>query len=502
MSPAEHAGPAAKPDGTPRPDGTLRRGILPLWAVYGIALGILAPSSTLALSTGLISETAGNLSWLTWVVTAVIVLSFAVGISWLTRRFASTGGLYGLAARAGGRAGGFSVMSAHVLALLLAGPACALGSAIYLDAWLERIGLPAGHPAAVVSALVVGVVAANAWLCYREVKLSARLLLAIEFATVGVILILFCVVLIKAPGGIIDRRQLHFGGMHVASILEAGGFAVFALAGFENVATLGREARNPRRAIGLAMTGSIVALGLLYVFASYVIVLGFKGISFASSAAPLDTLASRNGVGWLGYAIDLGVAVSFFGSSLGIMAGTSRTVYTLARDRVLPARLAKVHPAQRTPVAAVLALGVLYLILGVAGAALTNPGNSYGYLGTLSGYLLVLAYGLTTLVAGVYAARTGSFRAGIALTTLVALAGIALVYWFSFRPFPQGAYGVVAWCFVGCVALAVIVYAALRLRWPAALAKIGRTDRAGQADEPEPIPSPALGQATLVSEGQ
>jgi amino acid transporter len=483
-------------------DGVLRKGILPLWAVYGIALGILAPSSTLALSTGLISETAGNLSWLTWVVTAVIVLSFALGISWLTRRFTTTGGLYGLAARAGGRAGGFSVMSAHVLALLLAGPACALGSAIYLDAWLERVGLPAAHPAVVISILTVLVVAANAWLCYREVKLSARLLLAIEFATVGVILILFCVVLIKAPGGVIDSRQLHFGGMHVAPILEAGGFAVFALAGFENVVTLGREARNPRRAIGLAMTGSIVGLGLLYVFASYVIVLGFKGISFASSDAPLDTLASRNGVSWLSYLIDLGVAVSFFGSSLGIMAGTSRTVYTLARDRVLPGRLATVHATHRTPVAAVTALGVLYLILGVAGAALTNPDNSYGYLGTLSGYLLVLAYGLTTVVAGVYAARTRSLGAGIALTTLVALAGIALVYWFSFRPFPQGAYGVVAWCFVGCVVLAAGTYATLRVGWPAALTKIGRTDRDARADEPEHDSPAARSQAAVAPERQ
>src|SRR6202041_1692058 len=168
---------------------------------------------------------------------------------------------------------------------------------------------------------------------------------------------------------------------------------------------------------------------------------------------------------------DLGVAVSFFGSSLGIMAGTSRTVYTLARDRVLPGRLAKVHATHQTPVAAVTALGVLYLVLGIAGAALASADNSYGYLGTLSGYLLVLAYGLTTLVAGVYAARTGSFRAGIALTTLVALAGIALVYWFSFRPFPQGAYGVVAWCFAGCVVLAVITYLTLRVGWPAALAR-------------------------------
>jgi hypothetical protein len=88
---------------------------------------------------------------------------------------------------------------------------------------------------------------------------------------------------------------------------------------------------------------------------------------------------------------------------------------------------------------------------------------------------------------------------------LVALAGLALVYWFSFRPFPQGAYGVVAWCFVGCVALAVIAYAALRLRWPAALARIGHTDRAAQADEPdEPEQASATtqSQSALASERQ
>jgi hypothetical protein len=102
----------------------------------------------------------------------------------------------------------------------------------------------------------------------------------------------------------------------------------------------------------------------------------------------------------------------------------------------------------------------------------------------------------------VYAARTGSLRAGIALTTLVALAGTALVYWFSFRPFPQGAYGVVAWCFIGCVALAALSYAALRIRWPAVLAKIGHTDRAARADEPEQISPATQSQATLTAERQ
>jgi amino acid transporter len=462
---------------------SLRKGVLPLWAVVGVALGVLAPSSTLALSTGLISETAGAFSWLTWIVTSVIVLSFAIGIGWLCRRFTTTGGLYGLASRAGGRSGGFGVLAAHLAALLIAGPACALGGAIYLDAWFVRVGLPAGHATAVTSVLLVAVVLVNALFCYREVKLSARLLLAIEFFSVGVILVLFVVVLAKAPGGVIDSRQFRFGQLHLRSILEAGGFAVFALAGFENAATLGREARNPHRAISTAMVGTIASLGILYVVASYVIVLGFKGMSFASTAAPLDTLATHNGVGWLGYLIDLGVAISFFGSSLGIMAGTSRTVYTLSHDGILPAGLGRVHDRFRTPIAAVAALTVLYLAVGLGGAVITAPADSYGYLGTLAGYLLVVAYGLTTVIAGGYALRTRDAGLGILAATLVALAGIGLVYYFSFDPFPAGAYGVVAKVFFAVIAAGVVAFAVLRLGASGVLARLGRSDAMRDLDE-------------------
>ena len=491
MSAAEQAAPAAEQD------GTLRKGILPLWAVYGIALGILAPSSTLALSTGLISETAGNLSWLTWVVTSVIVLSFALGISWLTRRFTSTGGLYGLAARAGGRTGGFSVMSAHVLALLLAGPACALGSAIYLDAWLERVGMPAGHSAAVVSILVVLVVAASAWLCYREVKLSARLLLAIEFATVGVILILFCVVLIKAPGGIIDSRQLHFGGMHVASVLEAGGFAVFALAGFENVATLGREARNPRRAIGLAMTGSIVALGLLYVFASYVIVLGSR--ASPSPAARLRWTRSPAATASAGLERDrprcrrqlLRLQPRHHGRHLahrlypgpGPRAASpsgQSTRHTADPDRRRNgARRAVPHSRRRRG-----RPDKSRQLLWLPGHPVRLPARPRLRPHDPRGGRVCRTHRLVPRWHRAdHAGGPGRHRPCV----LVQLPAV-----------PAGRLrrrGMVP----GCVALAVIAYAALRLGWPAALARIGRTDRSAQADEPEQTPPAAQDQAALAS---
>ncbi|KXX57114.1 APC family permease [Rhodococcus sp. LB1] len=455
--------------------GQLPRGILPTWAVFGVSLGILAPASTLALAIGVVVTIAGNLSWITWAVTSVLVLGFAGGIGWLAKRFTTTGGTYGLAARAAGKPAGFFVMVTHLASSLVAGPACVIGSAIYLDAFLQKVGLPASTWTLGIcaGAVAVAVTALN----LREVKLSAKLLLVIEFFTVAVIVVLLIVVLANSDTGPIDSRQFDFHGFSATAILATAGFSVFSLAGFDHAATLGREARHPKRAISFAVVGSVLACGVLYIVATYIIVLGFRGLPIENMNAPLDTLAEHNGVGWLGYLIDIGVAISFFGSTLGVMAGTSRTVYTLARDGLLPARLGKVSARHGTPVGAVTTLGVIYLVAGLLGVVVTAAETSYGLLGTYAGYMLIAAYGLTALAAGYCAIRSRSLRLGIGLATVLAAIGSVLVYWYSFNPFPSGARGVVAWIFFATVLGYIALYCYLRLRKPLVFARIGESDR-------------------------
>lgn len=463
---------AEQPDAAP---SELRRGVLPLWAVFGVSLGILAPASTLALAIGVVVEIAGNLSWITWAVTSVLVLGFAGSIGWLAKRFATTGGIYGLAARAGGRPGGYFVMATNVISALISGPACVLGAGIYLDAWLRKFGVPySSWTIAALAAVVALIVTA---LSLREVKLSAKVLLFIEFVTVAIIVVLLVVVLVRSPGGPVDSRQFTFHGANATGILAAAGFSVFSLAGFDHAVTLGREARNPKRAISLAVVGSVAACGLLYVLATYVIVLGFRDVSLTNAAAPLDALAAHFDVGWIGYLIDPGVSISFFGSALGIMAGASRTVYTLAGDGVLPRRLNTVDARHGTPVAAVSAVGVLFLVIGVLGAVVSRAETSYGLLGTFAGYMLVASYGITSLVAGIYALRTRSLRTGILLSSVLAALGAVLVYWYSFHPFPTGADGAVAWVFFAVALATIFGYCFLRLRKPLVLSQIGTSDR-------------------------
>jgi amino acid transporter len=113
------------------------------------------------------------------------------------------------------------------------------------------------------------------------------------------------------------------------------------------------------------------------------------------------------------------------------MAGTTRTLYTLARDAVLPRAFARVHRTRRTPTTAVAVLAVIYLVLSMGGVLVTSAEHSYGLLGTLAGYLLVAAYGIATVVAGAYAVRTRSLGVGVVTAVLLGVAGVVLVYWFD-----------------------------------------------------------------------
>jgi len=283
--------------------------------------------------------------------------------------------------------------------------------------------------------------------------------------------------LVRVPGGVLDARQFDFSGLNLTAILATAGFSVFSLAGFDHSVTLGREAVDPRRAVSVAVLGSVLGCGVLYILATYVIVLGFRDLPMTQLDAPLDLLAAHYGIGWIGYLIDPGVAISFFGSTLGILAGMSRTVYTMARDGILPRRLARVGSVHSTPSGAVWAVGGFFLVVGVLGAVLARAETSYGLMGTFSGYMLIGSYGLTAVTAGVCAVRTRSLRTGIALSTVLAVVGSALVYWYSFHPFPTGAKAVVAALFFAVVLGLVALYCVLRLRRPAVLDLVGAGDR-------------------------
>ncbi|MFC4903933.1 APC family permease [Kocuria oceani] len=169
-------------------------------------------------------------------------------------------------------------------------------------------------------------------------------------------------------------------------VLPAAGTLFFAFAGYARVATLGEEVRDPARTIPRAVLGAL-ALTLLLYAALGLGLLRFLGADrLAAATAPLLTVVER--AGWSAgttaagaVLVTVAAALATLGALLALVAGISRTVLAMARQRDLPGRLGAVSQRHRAPWAAELAVAGVVVVLVLAGDVRTVIGfSSFGVL--------------------------------------------------------------------------------------------------------------------------
>jgi amino acid transporter len=147
--------------------------------------------------------------------------------------------------------------------------------------------------------------------------------------------------------------------------LFAAAFAgLFACTGFEYVPVPAGETVDPKRAIGLAMSISVVGATLLYVLVQ-IVAMGTLP-TLATSDRPLVD-AARAFSGNVGANV---IAVVASLSALGFCAGSAmvipRYVETFAQDAFLPRLLERRSPRFGTPVVSIIIVSVLVIALGCA----------------------------------------------------------------------------------------------------------------------------------------
>lgn len=433
--------------------GDLRKRVLPLWAVYATAIAVVAPTGSLAFGMAGVSSAAGNATWLSFAIVTVGILGVAYCISFTARRFSSPGGLYGLASRVGGNSAGYAQGVPQLLTLLISMPITIFGSGIYLASALHRAGLPDNTPMTFLCYAIIIVLGGYAIL--RDIRVSTRALLILEGVSVLLILGLFAVVLARHQGGIVDHSQLTLKGAHFHGILLSFAFATFTIAGFETAATLGSEARNPKRDIPKALLGSVVILGVLYVFSSYVQVLGLPNGALAASGAPLDDLANLAHVGWFGAVIDVCVAVSFYSCFLGGANGTARILFALGRDGAISSRFGRISRHGQPQFAILVILGYVSVFVLIVGLLSRQQNDAFVNLGTLAGYYLFALYLIAVALAVILALRTRSLTAALVVAALIGAGTLLNGLYFTFVPWPQGVVANLFWTFVGTAVVAV-----------------------------------------------
>ncbi len=174
----------------------------------------------------------------------------------------------------------------------------------------------------------------------------------------------------------------------VAGVVAGSAVVFFAFIGFDIVATTAEEAKNPQKDVPIGILGSLAVVTVLYAAVSLIVtgVQSYKDID-PDDAAPLATAFDKAGAEWMGDLISVGACIGLIVVSMILMLGQSRVAFAMARDGLLPSKLAHVHPTWGTPYRITLITGtVVALIAGFVDlSTLANLVN----IGTLFAFILV-----------------------------------------------------------------------------------------------------------------
>jgi amino acid transporter len=198
------------------------------------------------------------------------------------------------------------------------------------------------------------------WIAWRDVKISARVMLVMEAVSVALLSIVLVLVLFH-HGLHGDPNQLHFRGVTASGFRQGLVLALYSFVGFEAATALGSEARNPLKAIPRAVILTAVWA------ASFFHHLRLHG----SSRAGHERKRPRNdrraharargrvgGVPVLGLLIDFGALVSLFAGILAGITAAARVLLMMSHNGLTHGSLRATHARNETPTGATVATGL------------------------------------------------------------------------------------------------------------------------------------------------
>jgi amino acid transporter len=391
--------------------------IMPVKALKKDALGplellaqniaLISPTMTAALIVPLMYGTTGSWSWLSYALGAIMLLFVALNLNQFASRFAGSGSMYqyickGLGNITGGL-GGWALIWAY-LGIAVAG---VTGFTTFAQTLLTMVGI--NCPAILLFAVCVAVSGFCAW---KNVALSAKVMLILEGVSV-VLITLLCLVALGFHGFMVDTTQFAPANFNMGNLALGVVVAVFSLVGFESCTAFGDEARNPLKAIPWAVIVSLICAGLFFVFVTYVEVLATHGNNptLDQLTAPLNTIAGLVHMPWLAAPLSACAMASFFALNLSCLNAGARVIYIMGQQGLFHKFTADAHHVNETPHVAVFIMGALSFGLPAFCVAKGMAvGDVFNDAGTLAAFGFIVAYILVTIAAPLYVKSLGQLQ--------------------------------------------------------------------------------------------
>jgi amino acid transporter/nucleotide-binding universal stress UspA family protein len=316
------------------------------------------------------------------------------------------------------------------------------------------------HPAV----LLITVFAAGlfVWLNIRGAEVTGKTENALTLAKIAIlcIFIYFGLEKIFENPDQIETSFTPFFPAGLGGVLVAMGLTFIAFEGYDLIATVAEEIKDPEKNIPKATFISLsitIVIYLLILFVSLAAINVGDEPSWQFLGRFKETAIVRAAEDFMPA---IGVAVIVFGGLLSTMSAlnatvmaASRVAFSMGRDLLLPKRMSTIHEKRRTPHIAIIATGIILL-----GMALTLPIEAVGSAASL---IFLLTFALVNLSAIVLRRKYPEIprRYRIPFYPVLPILGFVLniflaVYQFNFQP--------IAWYItLGWIAVGLLLYYAV-----------------------------------------
>lgn len=284
-----------------------------------------------------------------------------------------------------------------------------------------------------------------------------------ESANVNGVLVVFQVVtmlvFIGATMHAVHPGYLHpFAPFGFHGIVAGTALVFYAYIGFDTVTVASEEANDPAKHVPVGIILALVIGGLLYVAITFFTVAAIPYGKLSAGAAMLDAVRAATSNPLVFWLVALGGVAGNTTVAITSLLGQIRIFYVMARDRMLPARVAKIHPRFRTPATMTFITGGVVAVL----AAFLPLADLLDFvnIGTLTAFaivcmgVLVLRFVQPDAHRPFRAPLAWIFTIGGAASCLYLITGLSLPTWIRFC----------VWFAVGIAIYAVYGYRKSRLR--------------------------------------
>ncbi|MFA9426133.1 APC family permease [Natronorubrum sp. A-ect3] len=353
----------------------------------GLAIGIgTMIGAGIFVFPGLAAGNAGPAASLSFAIGAVVALLVALPASELATAMPKSGGGYYFISRGLGTLAGAVVGLSLWFGLVFATAFYLVGFGFYAVDTLAELGITVGNELVIPIAVLFG--AGFTVLNVTGTENAAKL-------QNGIVALLLSILVVFLGYGGLDAAGIvgepsapeQFAPFGTMPILTTAALVFTSYLGFAQVATVAGEMKDPGRNLPLAMVGSVLIVGVLYVVTIFVATsaLGSERLAGLGETAMVEV--GRHYLGAAGaFAIVFGGLLATMSSANASILSTSRSIYAVSRDALLPKRASRINLRYGTP----------HVALGMAGGpilVLTATGQ-VELLAEVASFLHLIMYGL------------------------------------------------------------------------------------------------------------